>query len=329
MNDIIFNGTIIQPNSLTNGRYEFTALQKNIIYIALSHIRKDMTKEKLSNKNLFDDYVIDIKISSLAKSKNYTEIIEAAEGMMKKPVKYQYTTVDEGGKKVRKFSVATVLVNTAIHEHGSDIVKLTISKMAVPYILYIGQGFTELQGTIALNLISIYAKRLYEMCCRWKDVGGFVMSLDEFKTILNIEKKYPQISQLRQYILDYSQKELKEKSDVWFEYKLNKTGGSRSFNQIIFKVFRNSVDLKALGSRKGEIAEKMIFIQNFLNYTFPIVKNDKALRITEQLNDFGFVDEAHKRFSALNKEFKDSEIEIKDVIALTYTILRQDFEIKC
>lgn len=323
MNDIVINGSIIQPNSLTYARYDFTALQKNIIYLALSRIRQDMTREKLLNKDIFNDYIIDIPINTLAKSNNYSDIVDAAKDMMKKPVEYQYS------KENKRYMVATVLVNTAVHEYGSNIVKLTISKMAIPYILYIGQGFTELQGTIALGLKSIYTKRLYEMCCRWKDRGGFMITLDEFKKMLGIEKKYKQLGQIRERILDFSQKELKEKSDIWFEYDLQKVSGSRSFNMISFKIHTNSVDLKKVSNKVGEESERMVQVYNFLNYVFPHMKNDKALRVTKELQDKGFLEAANLRFNALNKEFKTGTKGLKDIKALIYTVLRQDFLIDC
>ncbi|MDR0698941.1 MAG: replication initiation protein, partial [Tannerella sp.] len=49
----------------------------------------------------------------------------------------------------------------------------------------------------ALSLPSYYAKRMYELCCRWKDKGFYRTTLKEFRKMMMVEDKFANVSDLR------------------------------------------------------------------------------------------------------------------------------------
>ena len=199
--------SIIQPNSVTNARYDFTPLQKNIVYFILKELQILMSKDKAINQDLFSNFIVSIPVASLAGEKNHSKVIDAAKALMKQPMEYNYSQ-DE-----KMYTVATVLVHTAKHKHGSETVELYVPFDALSLLLYIGKGFTLYQLPIALGLKSKHSKRLYEFCCRWKDKGGYSMSVQELRQMLMIETKYKDINLLRKYVLDVARNELKHSAD--------------------------------------------------------------------------------------------------------------------
>lgn len=305
---------IIQPNEITNARYNFTALQKNIIYLIYEKLQGYITKEQGLNQDLFNNFVVSVPVAALAGEKNHSKVIDAAKGLMKNPFEYNY----ERDKK--KYTVATVLVHTAKHEHGTDRVEITIPFEALSLLLYVGKGFTMYQLPIALTLKSKHAKRMYELCCRWKDRGGFGMELLELRQMLMVEKKYKDVNLFRQFVLDRAKNELKESADVWFDYELQKVK-SRSFNFVYFTIFHN--DLKEKNADKGVYPN----IYNFLALTFSPIVNDKAMRIADQLADRLQLQAAWKKFKPLSEAHRKNGMDGKHLMNITRKILREDFQI--
>ena len=306
---------VIQPNSVTSARYDFTPLQKNIVYMIIKELQRHMSKEKYINQDLFRNFVVSVPITPLAGENNHAKVIEAAKELMQKPMEYSYS------RNNRNYTVATVIIHTAKHEHGSDTVELYVPLSALSLLLYIGKGFTIYQLPIALSLKSKYSKRFYEFCCRWKDRGGYSMSVQELRQMLKLENKYRDIKALKDRVLDVAKKELKQSADVWFDYKMEKVK-SRSFNYIYFTIEHN--DLKAKNASKGIYPK----VYNYLTIPFPPIINDRAMRIADKLADNDQLIKAWGIFKPILGKYQRGEMDAKFVLNLTKKILAKDFSIK-
>ena len=306
---------IIQPNQITNARYEFTALQKNIIYEIIGVLQKHMSNEERIDMDLFNNFIISLDVNSLVKGTNYKPVWDAAEKLQNVSFKFDYNAKD--GKHRR----SAVLVTTVNHKYGSGSVEIRINQDAIPVLLYIGKGFTQYQKTIAITLRSVHAKRMYELCNRWKDQGGFIMTLKEFRQTLNIEKKYGKIYDLKNRVLDTAQKELKQSADVWFEYEMKKVS-SRSFNVIQFKIL-NQKNIPGQEDKSGIYSS----VVRFLSFTYPLTKDNSATRIADKLLNTRQIDQAERRFRKLFDEYGAAEKSAEDVVRLTKHILKNDFSI--
>lgn len=304
--------TMIQPNRITNARYDFSAMQKNVLLLILENMQNDMTYQK----TLFNESrVYSLDISKIADSNNHGYVLKEAEKMIHKTVWYDWK--NENGKIN---DTVTTLIASATKERGAGVLTVEVPLMALPVLLSISKGFTILQKTVALTLKSKHSKRIYELCCQWKDKGGFNMDLKEFKKMLFVDKNYEKVSMLQKQVLDIAKKELKEAADVWFEYALDKIE-SRSYNWITFKIFNNNP--------KQANAEKGVYphVYNFLLNSFPSMFNDKAMRITDQLQDKQQLSIAWSKFRPVYEKYNQNEMDEKHLMNLTKKILREDFQI--
>jgi plasmid replication initiation protein len=149
------------------------------------------------------------------------------------------------------------------------------------------------------------------------------MSLEEFRKIFKLENKYKQPSDLKKRVLDRAQKELKQKADLYFEYSLEKIQ-SRSYNHITFKIYSQKAPKPEENTSYWYQA-----VYNFITRTYPAYKNDKAMRVTDQLaEDSAVLRQAFYRFQKLQDQYKKEEKSQEDIIKLTKHILKNDFELK-
>ena len=259
---------IRQPNTVTNARYRYSAMQKNIFYHIIDALQPGI--EKTPNISTFGDLEINLPLSKLAgANKNYKLVLSSIKDLMTKRISYSYL------KETEELEITTVLIYTMKHLKGSGFVTLKISSESVPVLLTVSNGFTLYNKKIALNLASVYSKRMYEFVSRWKDTGGFTMKIDEFKAMLGIEKKFKNnvIGGLRQKVLDVAKGELDVNADLSFNYTFKKAFGSRAFTNIVFKVYKTNRVYN-----EDEIGEKEISfrqygqIYNYVSKFLPMAK---------------------------------------------------------
>jgi plasmid replication initiation protein len=309
---------IIQPNAVTHAKYDYTAIQKNIMYQIIGQIQEKMTRQNLQ-KNLFGSIYVNVPIAEIAGNKNYKKVYDSSVELMDKKFNFNWKKLD--GKE-GKTTVA--LVSEVTHEKNSKYLQVCIPDKMIPVLLYIGDGFTKYQKTIAITLKGVHAKRLYEICHRWKDLGGYKCSLDEFREMMCLEDKYTKLSMLKSRVLDAAQKELKESADIYFEYKLEKNN-SRDFNQITFKIIEQIKEKE----KDTKYNDRMLFITNMLDISFPMIKSSKAIDLTQIITETEHFENIYIRFSSLRKELREGTKTKKDIKNLIPYILKNDFKIEC
>jgi len=314
---------IIQPNSVTNAKYDFTPVQENILTCFFDALQKHMTKEKPIDLTLFGEPVIRIQASEVAKGNTKYYVRKQLEILNTKVIRYDYTD-----NKNRINDVSTSVISGHLTVRDSDYIDVYLSKLALPYFLYYGKGVggTLYSKTIALTLKSIFSKRIYKLCKRWENKGGFKLPLDEFKEILDIKEKLNRPAQLKRTVLDVAKKEIDNHGDVSFNYSLNKVNKSRKVNQITFKIF----SLKG-GKKEGTVknGDWYQFLYRFFAHTYPHTKNNNAQLICDELaKDTEKLKAAYDRFVKLDDDFSAGEKTKEDIIPLTKWILNEDFGIK-
>lgn len=311
---------IVQPNSITNAKYDYTATQENVITCIVDALQKHINKEKPMDVNLWGDPIVRLKASEIAAGNTKHYVINQLTELRKKDIVFQYQRPDTN----KQSKVTTGLINSVDSVVESDYIDIEISKWAIPYILFWGKGIggTVYNKSLALTLRGIYAKRMYKLCCRWEDVGGFVMSIDEFRKLFEIEDKYKRIEDLKKRVLDPAKKEIQQVSSMYFDYSLKKVA-SRTYNTISFKIFGTKSNVQ-----KENTSEHYQFVYRFLTITYPDTNNNQAMLITDELaNDVSILHKAYKKFTRIRKDFDNDDIKKDDVIKLTKFILDEDFNI--
>jgi plasmid replication initiation protein len=214
---------IRQHNALTNARYEYTELQLDLFFFIISKLRKD-EKDTI--------YQLDIReLSSLTgKRYNGAYLHKATADMGSRMLEV------EDAKEYRQIW----MFQQIRYIKGEGIIEFDLTKYVLPYLFQLKNNFTSYELAAALRLTSKYAKRIYQICSQWKDLGETKKyDLQEFKKMLGLldekgNEKMERISQLREKVLDIAVKQINEHTELNVSYTLEKRG--KTFKNITFTV---------------------------------------------------------------------------------------------
>jgi len=214
---------IRQHNALTNARYEYTELQLDLFFFIISKLRKD-EKDTI--------YQLDIReLSSLTgKRYNGAYLHKATADMGSRMLEV------EDAKEYRQIW----MFQQIRYIKGEGIIEFDLTKYVLPYLFQLKNNFTSYELAAALRLTSKYAKRIYQICSQWKDLGETKKyDLQDFKKMLGLldekgNEKMERISQLREKVLDIAVKQINEHTELNVSYTLEKRG--KTFKNITFTV---------------------------------------------------------------------------------------------
>ncbi|MCU0448309.1 MAG: replication initiation protein [Bernardetiaceae bacterium] len=220
--------TIRQDNALTTAKYEMTALEKNILYLVMSQIKKEDpvgTLYRIPAKEL---------MRATGEEIRYNDLQKATEKLITRLIR---TTMPNGDFLQVSF------VASAQYLKGKGMIEIELSQKIRPLYMEVKEKFTTFQLYTALTLNSKYAKRIYEMLSMYKHMNNksFQVSVDELKERLGLidpatgKDIYPKWTHFENKVLAPAEREINEKADLRFSYQTSKEG--RKVAQIVFTVY--------------------------------------------------------------------------------------------
>ena len=253
---------IKQHNTITSGRYDFSACQLDVLFMLLALLDESDEVGK--------EYHIRVKDIELITGRkwNYQQLREGTEDMMSRVFEIQ---MSQGLRQIVLFTDVQYLDGT-----GSFFMKINDSARPYFFDLKTTSLFLELKSV--LSCTSKHAKRLYSLACQWRGTGGHTYSLGELKEILGLKdpkgkepEQYTMVSMLKKDVLDRAKKQINEHTDIVFDYELLKMRG-RSYDTIkLFCGFSKpnlqlQLDIDFKGDidkqkKNGELLQKIANIQ--------------------------------------------------------------------
>jgi plasmid replication initiation protein len=318
----VVKATLVQPNKVTSARYDYSAVQENVVTAIISAIQGYMSQEKLIQTDLFGNPMVRVQARDIAAGNNKAYVLKQLKDLRKKDIDFTWTHPETG----KEIDTNTGLINSYHSIRDSDEIDIEISKWAIPYLLYWGKGTggTIYERSTAMTLKGEYTKRLYKQCCRWKDKGGFTMDLDEFRQWLHIEDKYPDPIDLKRRVLDPAKKRLKDEADVYFEYSFSKIK-SRSYNVITFKVFNVGTDKQKSDAASQEYKEAYIMLTRL----WPNYESDKAMQVADKISERGQLKQVLDRLIRLDDDLTQGKLNgMPHYAATAKKILKEDYMIE-
>lgn len=203
---------VLQHNSITSGRYDYSACMLDILFMILASLEK--------NK---EDYTISVKdIEAITgRAWNYQQLRKATETIGSRMFEIETSEVYE---QIWLFESVRYLKGTGTFE-------VSLSRKAHKLFFELKSNFTSLQLKSALSCSSKYAKRLYGIACQWRSVGSKRFTILELKQILGLVDKqgieqFERVSDFKKFVLDIAKEQINANTDIAFDYELKKRGRS-------------------------------------------------------------------------------------------------------
>jgi len=222
---------IVKHNKLIEANYKLTLQEQKIILILASQINKD---DENFRSNIFK--VEDLaKILNLKTKSFYSDLKNLTERLLSRVIKIKEP---DGLLQISWLSSAKYYDN-------EGKVELSFDKKLTPYLLQLKTHFTKLSLKKLINLESIYAVRIYEICKQYENMGQIIITIKELKEILQIKdkKSYKLYSNIKLRVLLVAQKEINEKTDLKIDFEEIKTGRKITGLKFIIKN-QNEINIK-------------------------------------------------------------------------------------
>ena len=140
--------------------------------------------------------------------------------------------------------------------------------------------FTKGYLSDLFKMESSYAKRLYLLCSQWRRAGSFRIKVEQLQNDLQVSKSLRRYDNFKRKVLKVAQKNMFEKSSIWFEFEEKKKG--RKVDELLFTIHKNPKfekqeneqptlfdnkpsiqdQLKALKGQKIYVQDKLFFFEN-------------------------------------------------------------------
>jgi plasmid replication initiation protein len=257
------NEMLVQSNTITQARYEFTKIEKRIIYRIIKEIRKQYVTGELQS-NLFNELVVCLSFKDLQEVSENTQLVYKSIRTLKNR-SYEFDNDEEW--------LILGIINKARHIKTKGTWEITVDREMVAQFVELAKNYTEYSLTVAMSLRSEYSQRLYEYCSQFRSSGGFRMKVQDMKEKMRLIKKYDRYAGFKKYVLDVAQKELKElykqgQCDLYFEYSEEKNG--RSVETLRFKIISRETP-----ETKMSLEDLLYSVRNDLSNIFDVQKMPK------------------------------------------------------
>ncbi|MGN0350333.1 MAG: replication initiation protein [Roseburia sp.] len=287
-----------KSNSLISGKYKTSLLENKLMAIALTRIE---IVDNCPMARLFPG-----EIKQILGKTNDTNIYKTLKKTAKVMTGHQLV-VEDGKGNFKAFS----MINNADYINGEFTI--TFNKNMTPHVHDLKANFTTMELATLMKFQYNYSYRIYELLKKevyridpevdngviQKEYGinelrcmiGLVnmdeegvkravaanKSWDEIYENIAIEKQFPVWYDFRRKVLDVAQKELKEKSDIKFDYTVERYGRGAKIRRICFYISENDPDIAIVESVKNtasiiKLKNKEYTQMNFEDYNeeFPL-----------------------------------------------------------
>jgi len=201
---------VFQHNNLIEARYSLTLQEKRLILWLISKIQPDEENFKKHELSV-QEFMSLLELSGKA---NYKELQKVTLGLMKKILVI---------KRPDERTLTQVnWINYAHYEEGIGRIQLAFSDAMKPFLLHLKGQFTAIEVTDLMQFTSIHAIRIYELLKQYQDIGERILSVEEIKECCGVISKFKNYPDFERYLLLIAQREINEKSDIYFEFARQK-----------------------------------------------------------------------------------------------------------
>ena len=219
------NVIVSQSNKLIEASYKMTLAEKRVICLLASKINRqdeDFKKYKIKISDLAE--FIGLKGSYI-----YTQTEQLTKKLISRVLTF---------KESPEVKVQVSFLSSARYHQGKGTVELCFDPEMKPYILQLKGQFTNYYLKHIARLRSVYSIRIYELLKSYQRFGRKKFTIQELKTIFQMpSNQYTRYSHFKGRILQPAQKELREHTDIYFEFEEIKDG--RKVNAILFLIYQN------------------------------------------------------------------------------------------
>lgn len=293
--NINVSNLVTKSNELIEASFKLSTEELKTIELLASVVEPDDTDFKPYRFKI-SDYMQIIGVKNKSK---YRDMQEVTKNLMKKvfTIKFQ------------NYTLQTAWLSSAKYYPGEGVVDLTFDPNLKPFYLGLKERFTSYKLQNVIRLKSNYSIRIYTILKQYEKIGERTMELDRLREIVGLENnEYPLYADFKKRVIITAQKELREKTDIYFEFEEIKK--SRKVDKIRFLVYPNKV-----------IPIKDCFgdsVFNRLVNTFGF-SDEKANEILSSYNEVFITDTLDK----VEKEYKKGNI--KDLQSYTYASLVKNY----
>jgi plasmid replication initiation protein len=217
---------VVKSNTLIESSYKLGVNEHKLVRFVASKIKKEDAD--------FKTYTLSVKefknaINIRGKS-FYEELEKISADILKKPLKF----------KIGEKTIHVPWFSYIAYNPGEGTLDIRFDKFFKPYLLNLKEKFTKYNFKYISTLKSNYSIRLYELLKQREAIGMREFSIEELKELLCIEELYHEYSNFKKRVILAAQKELREKSDIYFEFEEIKK--SRKVISIKFLINQNQIE---------------------------------------------------------------------------------------
>lgn len=217
---------IVKANRLIQAKMPLTKVQHRIVGMLISQL--DKRDEEFDYQKL---YIKDLVERSKISSENlYTLAEDICDRLLEKKLKIK--DIKDGKRRYKGIS----LMDSCEYIEGDGFIKAKFNDSMKPFLLQLKKRFTMYEVGHFLPLKSTYSMRIYELLKMREGISILRMTIEELREILGVEDSYDYFSQLKAHVIKKAQKEIKEKTDIYFTYDVEREG--RSAERIKFFIHR-------------------------------------------------------------------------------------------
>lgn len=314
--------TIINhPNHIIYASFnkELTSIDENIIFHILNQIKHINHFEEFKQ---YKSEKIQLKFKYLNINRNYKSIENTLKKLSNTSIDYSKNIPKH--EKIER-TITNFISGYRKTENKREVI-IEIPGFTVEFLTYLQGGYGKLNFNNFISLKSIYSKRIYKLLAQYRDKGGFNISETKFRSIIGVENKYLRTSDLRKKI-NLANKELKNKCEVEFNYKINTNQTSSYLSFKIINTHNSILERSYQNKIKGN---QHMFIFNFLRVFFSSNDSNEAQLITEQIIENGNSEQFYNRIKRLKNELSSgiSKKSKSDVTNLLISTILPEYKVK-
>ncbi len=248
MTDYKENALVVQSNQFvrqTSNNLKANEIKMFDIFVSCIDTRIPKTEISLTKSELLK--------AMGDKGSNYTTTKETLESLFKKT----WREINEDATIYHHF------INRIIWKHEEDEIKIRFDADIMPMLINLKKNFLQYSVADLNTLKSRYSMLMYKFILsyiRQYKTTDFILSLDEIRNFLNLNKKYTEWRDLKKYVLDISEYEINNSKSLPYLIKYIPLKKNRKTTSIQILVRPRTTNKETNYERIGK---KVIYEQRY------------------------------------------------------------------